>query len=79
MTLQDEHYYVQGVAAGDKRVIAKTITLIESSLAQHQAPARQVINSLLPTHNCTSATVAQCMGYSQRTLQRKLAKKPVKE
>ena len=34
---------------------------------------RRVINSLLPTHNCTSATVAQCMGYSQRTLQRRLA------
>ena len=34
---------------------------------------RRVINSLLPTHNCTSTTVAQCMGYSQRTLQRKLA------
>lgn len=34
---------------------------------------RRVINSLLPTHNCTSTTVARCMGYSQRTLQRKLA------
>lgn len=33
---------------------------------------RRVINSLLPTHNCTSATVAQCLGYSQRSLQRKL-------
>jgi AraC-like DNA-binding protein len=33
---------------------------------------RRVINSLLPTHNCTSAAVAQCMGYSQRSLQRKL-------
>jgi len=34
---------------------------------------RRVINSLLPTHDCTSSTVAHCMGYSQRTLQRKLA------
>ncbi|NCF20201.1 MAG: helix-turn-helix domain-containing protein [Haliea sp.] len=34
---------------------------------------RRVINSLLPTHNCTAASVANCMGYSQRTLQRKLA------
>lgn len=34
---------------------------------------RRVINSLLATRNCDSATVAQCMGYSQRTLQRKLA------
>ena len=33
---------------------------------------RRVINSLLPTHNCTARTVSQCMGYSLRTLQRKL-------
>ena len=32
MTLQDEQTYVQGVLAQDKRIIAKTITLIESSL-----------------------------------------------
>ena len=34
---------------------------------------RHVINSLLPTHNCNSTTVAQCLGYSQRSLQRRLA------
>ncbi len=33
---------------------------------------RRVIVSLLPTHDCTSATVARCMGYSQRSLQRRL-------
>ena len=33
---------------------------------------RRVINSLLPTQNCTAKTVAECMGYSLRTLQRKL-------
>ncbi|MFC1579129.1 AraC family transcriptional regulator [Pseudomonadota bacterium] len=33
---------------------------------------RRVINSLLPTRDCTSVTVAQCMGFSQRSLQRKL-------
>ena len=33
---------------------------------------RHVINSLLPTRNCTAKTVAECMGYSLRTLQRKL-------
>ena len=33
---------------------------------------RQVIHSLLPTRDCTSANVAQCIGLSQRTLQRKL-------
>jgi len=48
MMLKDEQYYVEGVLAQDKRIIAKAITLIESSLGQHQAVARQVINRLLP-------------------------------
>jgi AraC-like DNA-binding protein len=33
---------------------------------------RRVINSLLSTRDCNAATVAQCMGLSKRTLQRKL-------
>ena len=33
---------------------------------------RSVINSLLPTKNCSARTVADCMGLSLRTLQRKL-------
>ena len=33
---------------------------------------RSIINSLLVTSNCTEKTVAECMGYSLRTLQRKL-------
>jgi AraC-like DNA-binding protein len=33
---------------------------------------RRVINSLLPTHDCSATTVAQCLGYSLRSLQRKL-------
>ncbi len=33
---------------------------------------RRVINSLLPTHNCTAETVAACLGYSRRSLQRRL-------
>ena len=48
MTLRDDQYYVQGVLARDKRIIAKTITLIESSLTAHQQVARKVINRLLP-------------------------------
>jgi LAO/AO transport system kinase len=48
MTLKDDQTYVQGVLAQDKRIIAKTITLIESSLKAHQTVARKVINRLLP-------------------------------
>jgi LAO/AO transport system kinase len=41
-------YYVDGVIAGDRRVLSKTITLIESSLAEHRQLARKVIDRLLP-------------------------------
>ena len=43
--LQD---YVQGVLACDRRLLAKTITLIESSLPAHQEPAQAIIDLLLP-------------------------------
>lgn len=39
---------VDGVLAGQRRALAKTITLIESSLAEHQQRAQKVITSLLP-------------------------------
>ena len=40
--------YTQGVLGHDRRILAKTITLIESSLPAHQAMAREVIDLLLP-------------------------------
>ena len=39
---------VDGVLAGKRRALAKTITLIESTLAEHQERAQKVIASLLP-------------------------------
>jgi LAO/AO transport system kinase len=47
MISNDPHEYVQGVLAGDRRVLSKTITLIESSLPAHQETARTVIDKLL--------------------------------
>ena len=44
----DLEYYIDGVQAGNRRILAKTITLIESSLAVHQAMARRIIDRLLP-------------------------------
>ena len=41
-------YYVNGVLQGDKRIVSKTITLIESSLPSHLPTARKVIDELLP-------------------------------
>jgi LAO/AO transport system kinase len=40
--------YVAGVLAGDRGVLARAITLIESSSALHEAQAQQVLQRLLP-------------------------------
>ena len=39
---------VDGVLAGQRRSLAKAITLIESTRADHQQRAQQVLNALLP-------------------------------
>jgi len=41
-------YYAQGVIGRNRLVMAKTITLIESTLPEHQELARQVMDALLP-------------------------------
>jgi LAO/AO transport system kinase len=48
MKSADPYDYVQGVLDGDRRALAKTITLIESSLPAHQEMAAMVIDKLLP-------------------------------
>jgi len=48
MKSDDPHDYVQGVLDGDRRALAKTITLIESSLPAHQEMAGMVIDKLIP-------------------------------
>jgi LAO/AO transport system kinase len=40
--------HVKGVLAGDRRILARTITLIESRRADHQALARDILDRLLP-------------------------------
>jgi len=48
MIIEDAKYYIDGVLEGNRRVIAKTITLVESSLPDHQETAKMIINTLLP-------------------------------
>ncbi len=48
--------YVQGVLAGDRTVLARAITLIESNAPAHQALAQQVLTAVLP-HRCDSLRV----------------------
>lgn len=47
MNTKDPASYIEGVLAKDRRVLSKTITLIESSLADHQEMARTVVDTLL--------------------------------
>ena len=44
----DPHTYIDGVLAGDRRMLSKTITLVESGLTSHQDTARRIIGALLP-------------------------------
>jgi LAO/AO transport system kinase len=44
---KDIDYYVAGVTGGDRLVLSRTITLIESGLAEHQKLGRQVVDRLL--------------------------------
>jgi len=48
MIIEDANYYIEGVLEGNRRVIAKTITLVESSLTAHQELAKTIIDTLLP-------------------------------
>jgi LAO/AO transport system kinase len=48
MNKKDPKAYTDGVLAQNRRVLSKTITLIESSLAAHQEMARTVVDTLLP-------------------------------
>ena len=48
MNKEDPKTYIDGVLAQDRRVLSKTITLIESSLPAHQIMAREVLDALLP-------------------------------
>ncbi len=45
--IQDAAYYIEGVRAGNRKVISRTITLIESALAQHREMTYQVLDGLL--------------------------------
>jgi LAO/AO transport system kinase len=46
--LKSAQEYVDGVLAGDRLTLARTITLIESALPAHQDLARQIVDKLLP-------------------------------
>jgi LAO/AO transport system kinase len=45
---KDPSYYIQGVMDNNRLMLARTITLVESTLSTHQEIAKHVINELLP-------------------------------
>ncbi|MBS2537197.1 methylmalonyl Co-A mutase-associated GTPase MeaB [Catenulispora sp. NF23] len=45
---QDPQYFVDGVRSGSRAAIARTITLVESTRADHRVTAQQVLTALLP-------------------------------
>ncbi len=48
MEKQNAHTYIQGVLDQNRRMLAKTITLIESALTSDQELARQILDALIP-------------------------------
>lgn len=44
----DPNRYVDGVLEGNRRILAKTITLVESSLEAHRQVSRRILDKLLP-------------------------------
>jgi LAO/AO transport system kinase len=46
--LHDASYYVEGVLSNNRRILARTITLIESSHPDHQQLGKEIISQLLP-------------------------------
>ncbi|MCX7981377.1 MAG: methylmalonyl Co-A mutase-associated GTPase MeaB [Syntrophales bacterium] len=40
--------YIDGILSGDRRILAKSITLIESTLKAHQEAARKILDRILP-------------------------------
>lgn len=68
MISEDLQYYVQGVLKHDRRILSKTITLIESSLPAHQEMAQSILNLLLPyTGNAVRLGITGVPGVGKST------------
>ena len=48
LSADDDQTLIEGVLAGQRRALAKSITLIESTRPDHQARARRLLEALLP-------------------------------
>jgi LAO/AO transport system kinase len=48
MPIQSLNFYLDGLAQGNRRILAKAITLVESRLSAHRDLAQQLIDAVLP-------------------------------
>jgi LAO/AO transport system kinase len=72
---KDPEYYIKGVLDRNRLILARTITLIESSLAAHQDLARNIINRLLPrTGNSVRLGITGVPGAGKSTFIESLGK-----
>ena len=46
--IDDPQYYIQGVLEQNRRILSRTITLVESSLSAHRELAQTIVDALLP-------------------------------
>ncbi|MDA3868251.1 MAG: methylmalonyl Co-A mutase-associated GTPase MeaB [Salinivirgaceae bacterium] len=60
--------YIEGIKAGNRSILSKAITLIESSLPAHQELAQQIIEACLPfTGNATRVGITGVPGVGKST------------
>jgi LAO/AO transport system kinase len=72
---KDPEYYIKGVLDRNRLILARTITLIESSLAAHQDLARNIIDRLLPrTGNSVRLGITGVPGAGKSTFIESLGK-----
>jgi LAO/AO transport system kinase len=68
MMQPDPDDFVRGILAGNRRMIAKTITLMESSLTDHRQTASSVMEKILPhTGNSIRLGITGVPGVGKRT------------
>ena len=80
MAQEDADYYINGVSRQDRRIVAKTITLIESSLPFHQDLAQTIINRLVPlSGNTVRLGITGVPGAGKSTFIESLGRRLVEE
>ncbi len=73
--IHDPRYYIEGVRSGDRKILSRTITLVESSLADHQELTAIVLDGLLPfTGNAVRLGITGVPGAGKSTFIESLGK-----